>query len=131
MNKEKRLKFAQENKEMTFEDIIYTDETTVQIETHRQMCSYKKGCKLHYQPKSKHPLKVHVWAGISQRGKAGLCIFEGEMNTPLFISILRSSLLPFIKDGYPDGHRFVQDNDPKCCLKITLTGGQHHQNLQT
>ena len=28
VNKEKRLKFAQENKEMTFDDIIYTDETT-------------------------------------------------------------------------------------------------------
>ena len=35
------------------------------------------------------------------------------MNAPLFASILGSSLLPFIEDVYPDGHRFVQENDPK------------------
>ena len=75
VNKEKRLKFAQENKEMTFDDIIYTDETTVQIETHRRTCSYKKGCKPRYKQKPKHPLKVYVWVGISHRGKAGLFIF--------------------------------------------------------
>ena len=40
------------------------------------------------------------------------------MNAPLFISILRSTLLPFIKDIYPDGHRFIQDNNPKYCSKL-------------
>ena len=39
------------------------------------------------------------------------------MNALLFISILRSSLLLFIKDVYLDGHRFVQENDPKHCSK--------------
>ncbi|KAK6188807.1 hypothetical protein SNE40_004908 [Patella caerulea] len=27
--------------------------------------------------------------------------------------VLRDSLLPFVKNKFPDGHRFVQDNDPK------------------
>ena len=118
VNKEKRLKFAEENKDMTFQDTIYTDETTVQIETHRHTCCYKRGCKPRYKPRPKHPVKVHVWAGISHRGRTGLRIFEGKMNASLFISILRSTLLPFIKDIYPDGHRFIQDNDPKHCSKL-------------
>ena len=63
VNKKKGLKFTQENKELTFEDIMYTDETTVQIETHRQTCSYKKGCKPHYKPKPKHPLKSPCLGG--------------------------------------------------------------------
>ena len=42
-----------------------TNETTVQIETHRGTCCYKSGQKPRYKPKSKHPVKVHVWAGIS------------------------------------------------------------------
>ena len=118
VNKEKRLKWAQKNKAMTFENVVYTDETTVQIETHRQTCSYKRGCKPRYKPKTKHPLKVLVWAGISCRGRTGLCIFEGRMNAPLFVSILRASLLPFLRDIYPDSHRFVQDNAPKHCSKL-------------
>ena len=45
INKEKRLNFSKENKDMTLQDTIYTDETTVQIEEHRRMCCYKRGCK--------------------------------------------------------------------------------------
>ena len=118
VNKEKRLKFARENKEMALLDTIYTDEATVQIETHRRTCCYKRGCKPCYKPRPKHPVKVHVRAGISHRGRAGLCIFEGKMNAPLFLSVLRSNLLPFLKQIYPDGHRYIQDNDPKHCSKL-------------
>jgi transposase len=61
----------------------------------------------------KHPLKVHVWAGISHAGRTGISIFEGKMNAPMYTSILERSLLPFIADKMPTSHRFVQDNDPK------------------
>ena len=79
---------------------------------------YKRGKNPRYKPKPKHPLNVHVWAVISYRGCTILCIFEGKINTPLFIQILRCSLLPFIKSVYPDGHCFVQDNDPKHCSQL-------------
>ena len=66
-----------------------------------------------YRPK--HLVKVHVWAGISVRGRTGICtyIFEGIMDADGYVSILEGALLPFLRDIYPDGHRFVQDNDPK------------------
>ena len=64
-NEEKRLEWAEKNKDMSFEDVIYTDETTVQLETHRRTCCYRRGQKPRYKPKPKHPVKVHVWAGIS------------------------------------------------------------------
>ena len=28
-------------------------------------------------------------------------------------SILEQTFVPFLEDVYPDGHRFMQDNDPK------------------
>ena len=58
-------------------------------------------------------MKVHVWAGISVRGATGVCIFDGIMDAELYIQILDQTLLPFLHDVFPDGHRFMHDNDPK------------------
>jgi len=56
---------------------------------------------------------VHVWGGISFRGHTGICIFEGIMDGDMYVDILKRTLIPFITEVLPDGHRFVQDNDPK------------------
>ena len=68
---------------------------------------------VHLFNRPKHPLKVHVWAGISTQGRTPICIFEGIMDRFLYTSILQGSLLPFIDEVYPESHRFMQDNDPK------------------
>ena len=77
-NRKKRLDWALENRDMSFDDVIHTDVTTVQIETHRRTCCYKKSQKQRYKPKPKHPIKVHDWARISYCGHTNLCIFEGK-----------------------------------------------------
>lgn len=35
------------------------------------------------------------------------------MDAVLYVEILHKTLLPFIAEKYPMGHRFMQDNDPK------------------
>ena len=40
-NKEKRLEFAQTNREDNFENVIFTDESTIQLSSHRRFC-YRK-----------------------------------------------------------------------------------------
>ncbi len=35
------------------------------------------------------------------------------MKKELFVDILDATLLPFVRESCPDGHRFMQDNDPK------------------
>ena len=62
---------------------------------------------------AKHPVKVHVWGGISWKGRTPIVIFEGIMNAEGFEKIHREGLLPFLRDTYPAGHRLMQDNDPK------------------
>ena len=47
------------------------------------------------------------------RGRTGVCIFDGIMDAESYVSILRQTLLPFLREVYPDGRRFMQDNDPK------------------
>ena len=114
-NAEKRLAFAQTYLHDIFEDVIWSDESTIQLETHRRHCYRKEGEKPRPKPRPKHPIKVHVWAGISKKGPAPICIFEGIMNAPVFIEILERTLVPFLRQKFPQPstHRFMQDNDPK------------------
>ena len=65
-----------------------------------------------YFTRPKHPLKVHVWGGISKHGATGICIFQGIMKKELYVDILDKTLVPFLTTVLPD-HRFMQDNDPK------------------
>ena len=53
-----------------------------------------------------------MWAGISNQGATGICIFEGILVKELFVQILDKTLLPFVNDVIPQ-HQFMQDNDPK------------------
>ncbi len=43
VNKEKRLLWAQQHATEAFGDVIFTDETTVQLENHRRFCCRKEG----------------------------------------------------------------------------------------
>ena len=66
--------------------------------------------------KVKHPLKVHVWGGISRRGPTKVLIFNNIMDAEFYTTqILEETLLPSIDALYPhpETHRFWQDNDPK------------------
>ena len=63
--------------------------------------------------RAKHPVKVHVWAGISWLGATDVCIFEGIMDAPLFVDILGRTLLPFLRERFPDTHRFMQVGELK------------------
>lgn len=98
-----------------FENVIWSDGTMVQLETHWRHCYRKEGENPRPKPWPKHPVRVHVWAGISKKGATKACIFEGIMNAMLYCDILDKTLLPFIKEKFPAPaiHRFMQDNDPK------------------
>ena len=85
VNREKRLQFAMTWLHDNFDDAIFSDETTVQLDTHRRRCYRKEGEKPRLKPRPKHPTKVHVWGGISKKGATAVCIFEGIMDVSIVL----------------------------------------------
>ena len=115
VNMEKRLEWTKDqvDKKEQFDNVIFSDESSVQIEHHSRRCYHKKGQPRKLKPKPKHSLKVHVWAGISKRGATKVVIFDGKLIATKYTKILEQSLLSFIKESYPKSHRFFRENDPK------------------
>ena len=61
-NKAKRLEWAQQHTGDTFDNVIWSDEASIQLETHRKRCYRKQGEHPKPKPRPKHPIKVYVWA---------------------------------------------------------------------
>ena len=114
-NKEKRLLWCKKMRDSgeKFSDVIWTDECSVQLDNHGRLCFRRKGEPRKLKPRAKHPIKVHAWGGISQRGATPIVIFTGTMTATRYCAILEAGLLPFLEEVFPDTHRFQQDNDPK------------------
>ena len=115
-NKEKRVEFRRKliicNDSL--DNVIFSDESSFQLNNNRVTVYRKENCPANSIPRAKHPLKLHVWAGISRRGVTKLVVFEGIMDSEFFTNtILKEALVPFVKHNFPTDHRFQQDNDPK------------------
>ena len=126
-NQVKRLAFCHDLTRTgdTFHDVIFTDESSVQVGNNSTIAIAKvtrdstgkvitKDMPIF--SKLKHPLKVHVWGGISRNGATQVKVFCGNMNAEFYTDeILRDTLLPAIAHLYPQPltHRLWQDNDPK------------------
>ena len=121
VNKEQRLTWCKERiaEKDTFQNVIWSDECSVQLDHHGRLCFRKVHQQRRLKPKPKHPPKVHIWAGISCRGATSIVVFKGVMNSMRYCTILETALLPFLRETFPDGYRFQQDNDPKHTSNFT------------
>ena len=100
-------------KYVKFLDFIFTNECTVQLEQHSRICFCKKLQPRALKQWAKHPIKIHIWGGISSKGAASLVMFTKIMNVEHLGAVYEAGLLPFIQERFPDEHRLYQDNDHK------------------
>lgn len=77
-NKALRLSQVQQwlSVQETFDNVIFSDETTVALECFALMCYKKRGRRV-VKPKAKHPVKLHVWGAISRQGPGPIVVFDG------------------------------------------------------
>ena len=118
VNKEKRLAWCKEmlDTDENFDDVIWTDECSFKLEFHSLRCYRKAGERKKLKPRPKHPLKVHLWGGISKHGTTPIVIFTGKLVATRLVKIFEVGLVPFVRTL--PAHRFQQDNDPKHCSRL-------------
>lgn len=116
--KKRRLEFAIKNKSREWSTVLFCDETSIEL----QPCINSKN-NIQYATSRdqvipcqtfKHPLKVHVAAGISWYGKTDVFIFTENMNADLYIQILKNTIIPCANNIFGGLEwTLLQDNDPK------------------
>ena len=76
-NRIKRLEFCEKclRDNERFDDVIFTDECSVLMENHSKITFHRKWEQPKVKDWPKHPLKVHVWSGISKRGPTKIMVF--------------------------------------------------------
>ena len=113
--RENRLKWANENKDRNWNNVIFTDETTFELFRPPVKVWRAKGEKV-VMPKVKHPLKVHAWGCFSNKGFGEIFLFSTNLNADLLCKIYKDTLLPSAQKmfGEEKQHWLLQeDNDPK------------------
>ena len=124
-NKEKRVEWARANLHESFDNVVWTDESTIQLENNRTYSYRKVGSQPKRKARVKHPYKVMVWAGISKKGATNICILNCSVNSAVYQEVLRTHLLPFLRDRLPNGI-FQQDNAPCHTARATRDFFERH-----
>lgn len=96
-----------------FKIVIFADESTIQLEQYSRLCFCKRLQPCRLKQHVKHPVKIHIWGGISVKEATRVIMFTGIMKVERLRTILEAGLLPFIAENFSDGHRLFHDNDPK------------------
>ena len=82
VNKEKRMTWCLDRiaeGDLQLSDVIWTDESSIQLESHWKITYQKKDHPVHLAGRPKHPPKIHVWGGISSRGATPIVMFTGTL----------------------------------------------------
>ena len=64
-------------------DVIFTDKCSVLLENYSKLSFHRKWEQPKLKGKPKHPVKAHIWAGISKRGPTERIMLEGIMDAVL------------------------------------------------
>jgi len=118
-----RLAWAKRYKDQVWDKVLFTDEKIVWCIVKRNSKNdviwADKGDPIPPAPHDRHPAKLNVSAAVWLDGRSEIFIFDENLASPLYISILKKTVL---KEGASipgGGWQLYLDNDPKHNSNLT------------
>lgn len=122
-HREKRLKWAQDQRSTDWNQVIFSDETTIRMNSVKGLVWNLPGKKKVVRT-VKHPVKVNVWGCFSIHGFGRVVCFKENLNADLMCHIYKYGLLPTARKQFgPDSTlwKLQEDNDPKHTSKLATS----------
>ena len=88
-----RLKWAQDPKAMNWNQVSFSDETTIRLNCVKGLLWNLPGKKDRASYRA-HPIKVNVWGCFSSKGCGHIVCSKQNLNAELMCDIPKRSLLP-------------------------------------
>ena len=114
-----RMKFARENLDRDWTNVVFSDEATFSTYTyHRKL--WRLPSKKYVVRTVKHPAKVHIWGCFSNYGFGKIYCFTGILDAKQMVQIYKKALLPSAKMWFSENDQWIlqEDNDPKHRSKL-------------
>lgn len=96
IQKQNRINFAKKYNDIDWKKVIFSDESTVQLQNNVVRVYQKKSLSRKF-PKRKFPIKIMFWGAISYEKKLKLEFVDGTMNTAGYMATLDSLLILFLR----------------------------------
>jgi transposase len=123
----KRLAWAKENEHTEWDMVLFTDESTINLNMKRKKVWQRPGKRMVIRV-VKHPVKVHIWGCVSSQGFGKCYVFTQNLDSKLMEKIYKQALVPSRKllfGSHSASMLLQEDNDPKhkskLCTKWKVT----------
>lgn len=112
-----RLRFAKQNKIRNWNNVLFTDETTISLSP-RNKKIWRRRRERVYKRRFKHYSKIHMWGCFSKFGFGKIYLFKENLTGAKLTDIYKTTLLPSSKMIKSSNWMLLEDNDPKHTSKV-------------
>ena len=125
-----RLKWEHQNVDRNWDEVIFSDETTLFLNRVKGRVWNLPGRKKVVRTVS-HPINVNVWGCFSSKGFGHIVCFRRNLNAELMFKIYKNGLLPTARNHFDFGlspWKLQEDNDNKHLSKLAVDWSVDNDN---